>query len=145
MLNYFNASLIVFFSYAAAIFIMTLWQYADTIPMFLSFCVLLGTWGGFCPNMRPVIVSDLVGMKKAQKAVYVSYMFSLPSALIGDPFISYIYSRYGWTAAIQTIGLFGACSAIAILTLRFLTNKRLFAVVWTWWQPTITTIIKHNC
>lgn len=109
--------------------IMTLWRYADTIPMFIAFCALLGIWGGLCPSMRPVIVSDLVGVKKAQKAVCLSYLFSVPSTLVGDPFISYIHSRYGWTAAIQTIGLFGSLSAISILTVRFLTDKRLLAIV----------------
>lgn len=108
---------------------MTLWQHADTIPMFAVFCGSLGLLGGIFPNMRPVVVSDLVGMRKAQKAISWSYLLSVPGSLIGDPFISYIHSRHGWTVSIQTIGAIAAISAISAMVVRFLTNKQLFAIV----------------
>ncbi|KAI7874931.1 MFS general substrate transporter [Lichtheimia hyalospora FSU 10163] len=112
-----------------AILFMTLWRYADTIVMFATFCGLLGVWGGLFANMRPVIISDLVGMKRAQKGVCLSYLLSVPACLVGDPLVSYIRLRYGWIIAIQTMGAFGLCSAIAILVVRFLMNKQLFVIV----------------
>lgn len=114
---------------ATALLIMTLWQYADTVPVFAVFCGSFGLLGGLFPNMRPVIISDLVGMRKAQKALCMSYLFSVPGSLIGDPFISYIHSRHGWTVSIETIGAIAAVSAISAMVVRFLTNKRLFAIV----------------
>ncbi|CDH49375.1 hypothetical protein RO3G_06313 [Lichtheimia corymbifera JMRC:FSU:9682] len=114
---------------ATALLIMTLWRYADTVPVFAVFCGSFGLLGGLFPNMRPVIISDLVGMSEAQKAISMSYLLSVPGSLIGDPFISYIHSRHGWTVSIETIGAIAAVSAISAMVVRFLTNKRLFAIV----------------
>ena len=108
---------------------MTLWYFSDTVRIFAIFCGFFGLLGGIFPLMRPVVTSDLVGMRKAQKAVCLSYLFSIPATLVGDPFIAYIYSRHGWTVAIQTIGTFAAVSSFAALAIRFTTNKRFFAIV----------------
>ncbi|CDH51213.1 predicted protein [Lichtheimia corymbifera JMRC:FSU:9682] len=92
-------------------------------------CVLFGLTGGVFNGFQPVVIAEIVGVKRIQEGVGVVYFMALFGYLAGTPIAGSLHIHYGWTAAIQFTGAMTMASAMGVLGTRFLLNKRLLAKV----------------
>ena len=108
---------------------MVVWQFSNSYGAFVAFCVLYGLTGGGFVSLFPVVTAEIVGIEHIQKGLSCCYFLTLFGNLFGTPLIGLIQSNTTWTSAIQFAGAPTVAAALVMLYLRFIVNKKVFAVV----------------
>lgn len=108
---------------------MIVWQFSDSYGIFVAFCVLYGLTGGGFVSLFPVVTAEIVGVQNIQKGLSLCYFITIFGNLLGTPLIGLLQSARGWTAAIQFAGAPSVAAALVMLYLRFIINRKIFAVV----------------
>ncbi|CDS13676.1 hypothetical protein LRAMOSA05850 [Lichtheimia ramosa] len=116
-------------TFLAGLFTMIVWQFSDSYGVFVAFCVLYGLTGGGFVSLFPVVTAEIVGVQNIQKGLSLCYFITIFGNLLGTPLIGLLQSARGWTAAIQFAGAPSVAAALVMLYLRFIINKKIFAVV----------------
>lgn len=118
--------IILFSDRVLGVFIMVIWQVADSYGVYVAFCVLYGLTGGGWVSLFPVVAASVVGVKNIQRGMGLCYFTTMFGNLVGTPIIGLLQSSYGWTAAIQFAGAPTVAAGLVMLVLRFKLHPQLF-------------------
>ncbi|CDH50206.1 mfs monocarboxylate [Lichtheimia corymbifera JMRC:FSU:9682] len=106
------------------VFVMVVWQFSQTVPVYVVFCVLFGATGGTFLGLMPSCIARIAGMPMIVKGLCLSYIIGTIGILFGDPIAGALLSQYSWTAAIQFLGaVYIASSIVTLLSRRLIVDK----------------------
>lgn len=108
---------------------MVMWQFSHTLASYAPYCALLGLTTGLYTAILTPLAAKLVGVKHVYIGSTVAWMAVSVGALLGAPCFGQIQVKLGYSFAIQFSGAATLLSALCMLGIRFLLDRRLLSKV----------------
>ncbi|KAI7881456.1 MFS general substrate transporter [Lichtheimia hyalospora FSU 10163] len=113
----------------SGIITMVMWQFSNSLAVYGVYCALVGLTAGAYISLMPSVVALLVGMGNLYSGVAMSWVLMSVGSLLGTPMFGLMQQKLGWTASRQFAGAATVVSALCMLAVRIMLDKRPFVKI----------------